>query len=291
MSLPITFYLILVLQIDPMERQITTQTSPTSSTVIRGRHLSHSSEQVIRSVRSLTPTTFSTTTTTCSHRWAELMTISFHRHLAWAGRHMVSVQLLGELACDCEIKNGRNNEGKVKNNFGELDTKFNYRNLWPCFVHSTHFWLLFRSHSFNVHTPLKKEKIQDPPVEHDLYVTLEEINSGCVKKMKISRRVMQPDGTPKKEDKYVSISVKPGWKSGTKVTFQKEGDQTKGKIPSDIVFIIRDKPHPLFRREGSDLRYTARLTLKQVSSWILRTFYEYFVQAFMSVNVWRKKKY
>jgi hypothetical protein len=25
-----------------------------------------------------------------------------------------------------------------------------------------------RSHSFNVHTPLKKEKIQDPPVEHDL---------------------------------------------------------------------------------------------------------------------------
>jgi DnaJ family protein B protein 5 len=123
----------------------------------------------------------------------------------------------------------------------------------------------FRSHSFNVHTPLKKEKIQDPPVEHDLYVTLEEINSGCVKKMKISRRVLQPDGTPKKEDKYVSISVKPGWKSGTKVTFQKEGDQAKGKIPSDIVFIIRDKPHPLFRREGSDLRYTARLTLKQVS--------------------------
>lgn len=116
-----------------------------------------------------------------------------------------------------------------------------------------------------MHTPLKKEKIQDPPVEHDLYVTLEEINTGCVKKMKIARRILQADGTPKKEDKYVSISVKPGWKSGTKVTFQKEGDQAKGKIPSDIVFIIRDKPHPLFRREGSDLRYTARLTLKQVS--------------------------
>lgn len=138
----------------------------------------------------------------------------------------------------------------------------------PCFVPHLKMLFpdfLFRSHSFNVHTPLKKEKIQDPPVEHDLYVTLEEINSGCVKKMKIARRVLQPDGTPKKEDKYVSISVKPGWKSGTKVTFQKEGDQTKGKIPSDIVFIIRDKPHPLFRREGSDLRYTARLTLKQVS--------------------------
>lgn len=83
--------------------------------------------------------------------------------------------------------------------------------------------------------------------------------------MKISRRVLQPDGAPKKEDKYVSIAIKPGWKSGTRVTFQKEGDQTRGKIPADIVFIIRDKPHPLFKREGSDLRYTARLTLKQVS--------------------------
>lgn len=96
-------------------------------------------------------------------------------------------------------------------------------------------------------------------------MTLEEINTGCVKKMKISRRIMITDDTSKKEDKYVSISVKPGWKSGTKVTFQKEGDQAKGKIPADIVFIIRDKPHSLFRREGSDLRYTARLTLKQVN--------------------------
>lgn len=102
-------------------------------------------------------------------------------------------------------------------------------------------------------------------MEHDLYVTLEEIYHGCVKKMKISRRVQQPDGIAKKEDKYVSISIKPGWKSGTKVTFQKEGDQSPGKIPADIVFIIRDKPHAMFKREGSDLRYTARLTLKQVS--------------------------
>jgi DnaJ family protein B protein 5 len=39
--------------------------------------------------------------------------------------------------------------------------------------------------------------------------------------MKISRKVVGPDGNPKKEDKYVSINVKPGWKNGTKVTFQK----------------------------------------------------------------------
>lgn len=71
-------------------------------------------------------------------------------------------------------------------------------------------------------------------------------------------------GNFKKEDKYVSINVKPGWKSGTKVTFQKEGDQIPGKVPADIVFILRDKPHALYRREGSDVRFTARITLKQV---------------------------
>ena len=32
-------------------------------------------------------------------------------------------------------------------------------------------------------------KKQDPPIERELYLTLEEIYKGCTKKMKISRRV------------------------------------------------------------------------------------------------------
>ncbi|KAG8035784.1 hypothetical protein G9C98_001440 [Cotesia typhae] len=127
----------------------------------------------------------------------------------------------------------------------------------------------FRSHSFNFAGPgggrmtNQKDHAQDPPIEHDLYVTLEDIARGCAKKMKISRRVIQPDGSTKKEDKVLTINVKPGWKAGTKITFQKEGDQGRGKVPADIVFIIRDKPHPHFRREGSDIRYTCKLSLKQ----------------------------
>jgi DnaJ-class molecular chaperone len=125
----------------------------------------------------------------------------------------------------------------------------------------------FRSHSFNIHTGSpgrSKDKLQDPPIEHDLYVTLEDITRGCTKKMKISRRVLQPDGSSRKEDKVLTINVKQGWKAGTKITFQREGDQGRNKIPADIVFIIRDKPHPLFKREGSDVRYSAKMSLKQV---------------------------
>ncbi|MFH4982050.1 hypothetical protein AB6A40_008759 [Gnathostoma spinigerum] len=104
---------------------------------------------------------------------------------------------------------------------------------------------------------------QDPPVQQDLYVSLEDIYHGCVKRMKITRKVLSPDGqSTRVEDKVLTINIKPGWKSGTKITFPKEGDQNPGRIPSDIVFIIKDKPHPKFKREGSDIRYIHRLSLR-----------------------------
>ncbi|XP_034489792.1 dnaJ protein homolog 1 [Drosophila innubila] len=104
---------------------------------------------------------------------------------------------------------------------------------------------------------------QDPPIEHELYVSLEDINSGCSKKMQISRIRIVGHSLPRKETKMLSIEIKPGWKSGTKVTFSREGDESPNRIPADIVFIIRDKPHPLFKRDGSDIHFTARISLKQ----------------------------
>lgn len=103
---------------------------------------------------------------------------------------------------------------------------------------------------------------QDPTVTHELLVSLEDLYTGCTKKMKITRKIVLPDGTARHEDKVLTITVKPGWKSGTKVTFPKEGDQIPGRIPADIAFTIKEKPHPKFRREGSDLRYTHRISLR-----------------------------
>jgi DnaJ-class molecular chaperone len=129
-----------------------------------------------------------------------------------------------------------------------------------------------RPQSFNINGPgpgAKKSDFggaqrqqQDPAIEHDLYVSLEDINKGCVKKMKISRNVIGSDGNLYKEDKVLSIAVKAGWKAGTKITFAREGDQATGKIPADIIFVIRDKPHPVFKRESSDLKYTAKISLR-----------------------------
>ncbi|KAK8757177.1 hypothetical protein V5799_000130 [Amblyomma americanum] len=110
----------------------------------------------------------------------------------------------------------------------------------------------------------KTQMKQNPAVEHNLDVTLFEVLHGCTKKMKVTRTVMSPDGrTSKREEKVLTINVKPGWKAGTKITFHREGDQIPGTIPADIVFIIRDKPHPLFKRVGADVHYQKRVSLEE----------------------------
>lgn len=121
--------------------------------------------------------------------------------------------------------------------------------------------------TFHVGFPRGREagaRRQDPPVLYDLKVSLEEIYSGCTKKMKISHKRLNPDGkTVRNEDKILTIEVKRGWKEGTKITFPKEGDQTPTNIPADVVFVLKDKPHGVFRREGSDIVYPAKISLRE----------------------------
>lgn len=105
---------------------------------------------------------------------------------------------------------------------------------------------------------------QDPPINHELLVSLEDIYKGATKKMKITRKVLNADGrTTRLEDKVLSINIKPGWKAGTKITFPKEGDQGPNNQPADIVFVVKDKPHQNFRREGADIHYSAHVSLRE----------------------------
>lgn len=90
---------------------------------------------------------------------------------------------------------------------------------------------------------------QDPPIEYDLSVSLEKILTGCTKTMKITKKVMR-NGRFDREEKMLTIHVRPGWKEGTRITFSKEGDHSINKIPADVVFVIKDKPHRFFKREG-----------------------------------------
>jgi DnaJ-class molecular chaperone len=52
----------------------------------------------------------------------------------------------------------------------------------------------------------------------------------------------------------LTINIKPGLKEGMTIIFPKEGDIYPNRVPDDIVFIIKEKLHPIFRRDGSDIR-------------------------------------
>ncbi|XP_057958780.1 uncharacterized protein LOC131151555 [Malania oleifera] len=99
------------------------------------------------------------------------------------------------------------------------------------------------------------------PIEKKLECTLEELCHGCVKKIKITRDVMTNTGTIAREEEILIIKVKPGWKKGTKITFEGKGDEKPGSLPADITFLIDEKRHPLFKREGDDLELGVEIPL------------------------------
>lgn len=59
----------------------------------------------------------------------------------------------------------------------------------------------------------------------------------------------------------MSIKVKPGWKKGTKITFEGMGNERPGMCPADITFGIAEKRHALFRRDGDDLELAVEIPL------------------------------
>jgi len=91
-----------------------------------------------------------------------------------------------------------------------------------------------------------------------LPVSLEDLAKGVVKKMKIKRR--RQSGT---EEKILEVSIKPGWKAGTKVTFANEGDMQPNGATQDVVFVIEEKPNPQFTRDGNNLESSLELELKE----------------------------
>ncbi|CAN1169150.1 DnaJ homolog subfamily B member 1 [Linum perenne] len=109
-------------------------------------------------------------------------------------------------------------------------------------------------------TPTRKKP---PPVESKLPCSLKELYSGSTRKMKISRTVADTHGRQAQETEILTIDVKPGWKKGTKVTFPDKGNEQPNQLPADLVFIIDEKPHDVYKRDGSDLVINHRVTLAE----------------------------
>lgn len=62
----------------------------------------------------------------------------------------------------------------------------------------------------------------------------------------------------------LTIQVEAGWTKGTKIKFEGKGNEIPGvPYPADITFVIAEKHHHLFTRDGDDLELVLEIPLLQ----------------------------
>ncbi|CAK7563439.1 MAG: Molecular chaperone (DnaJ super) [Sporothrix epigloea] len=99
-------------------------------------------------------------------------------------------------------------------------------------------------------------------VERPLPVSLEEMFNGTTKRMKIKRKMYDDSGKRTTTDTVLEVPIKAGLKQGSKIRFKGVGDQEEGG-QQDLVFIVEEKKHPLYTRDGDDVVATVELDLKE----------------------------
>ncbi|KAK8707225.1 hypothetical protein V6N13_058286 [Hibiscus sabdariffa] len=69
------------------------------------------------------------------------------------------------------------------------------------------------------------------------------------------------------ESEILTINVKPGWKKGTKITFPDKGNEQPNQLPADLVFVIDEKPHDLYKRDGDDHIVNRKVSVTSRGTW------------------------
>lgn len=116
------------------------------------------------------------------------------------------------------------------------------------------------------------EDAKPPAIKRPFPISLEDLYKGAVKRLKVTRKLRDgATGRPVSTDKILTINVKPGWKAGTKIRFPGEGDELENGQTQDIEFVVEEKPHSVYKREGDNLRITIQLTLVEALTGFQKT--------------------
>lgn len=119
--------------------------------------------------------------------------------------------------------------------------------------------------------PRREPEPETTVVEKPLPVSLEDIFGGATKKLKVQRKTFDnATGRQNVEDKILSVPIKKGLKPGSKIKYPDMGDQVEGGT-QDLHFVIKEKAHPLFTRDGDDIKHTVEIDLKEALTGWQRT--------------------
>ena len=106
--------------------------------------------------------------------------------------------------------------------------------------------------------PMRGPRQQEVP----LNVKLEDLYTGTTKRLNITRHVADAaSGQKLPVQEQVVVNITPGWKEGTRLTYQGLGDEEVGQPAADLVIIIKQLPHSRFERKGNDLHTTVKVPL------------------------------
>jgi len=74
-----------------------------------------------------------------------------------------------------------------------------------------------------------------------------------------------------RERKILEVSVDKGMEDGQKITFSGEGDQEPGLEPGDIIIVLDEKEHSIFKRNGIDLIMKMQISLSEALTGLKKT--------------------
>lgn len=88
--------------------------------------------------------------------------------------------------------------------------------------------------------PRRQQTPEVTVVEKPLPVTLEDLFTGCTKKMKIKRKTFdEQTGKQSVQDRILEVPIKKGLKPGSKIKFAGVGDQVEGGV-QDLHFVVEE---------------------------------------------------
>ena len=106
----------------------------------------------------------------------------------------------------------------------------------------------------------RQQKTQD--VMHKLSVPLEELYSGSTKKLALNRHIADGNGRVTKKKEVLEVRIERGMEDGRKIVFKEKADEMPGAITGDVVLVVAQAAHPLFKRQGPHLTMEKDITLR-----------------------------
>lgn len=71
--------------------------------------------------------------------------------------------------------------------------------------------------------------------------------------------------------KMLGVNIEKGMKNGSKIRFAGEADEAPDVDAGDVIFVVQEKQHAVFKRKGGDLLTTVNLSLREALCGFTRT--------------------